>query len=108
MQDFKQYVLYQRFYKIKNGLLVECCNTKVSNLEEGEDLILFQAVEANLGYNVFRYNKEDAMQHIKWFEHRDQAIEYAFTKCVEEEMKLEKAPVSTDPKIEPFKKIEDK
>jgi len=45
------------------------------------------------------------MQHVKWFEHRDQAIEYAFTKCVEEEMRLEKAPSPTDPKVEPFKQV---
>ncbi len=106
MQDFKQFVIYQRFYKTKNGLLAECVNNKVSNLEEGEDLILFQAVEANLGYNVFRYNKEDSMKHIKWFEHRDQAIEFTFTECVAEEMKLEKVPLADSTKIEPFKKVD--
>lgn len=99
MQDLQKHVIYQKFYKTKAGKLVEMVNNKRSNLADDEDLILFQAVEANLGFNVFRYSK-DTMDHVKWFEERDQAIEFAFVQSMSEQMKLDAE--KTSKLLEPY------
>lgn len=99
MQDLQKHVIYQKFYKTKAGKLVEMINNNRSKLEDDEDLILFQAVEANLGYNVFRYSKE-TMDHVKWFEERDQAIEFAFVQSMSEQMTLDAEKASKI--LEPF------
>lgn len=89
------HVLYQKFYRIKEGKLVPTINNKAPKIEDDEDLILFQAVDANIGFNVFRYTKE-RIDHVKWFEDRDEAIEFAHLQCMGEEHKLK----------EEFKKLE--
>lgn len=95
------HVLYQKFYRIKEGKLVDPVNNKAPKIEDDEDLILYQAADANIGFNVFRYTKS-GIQHIKWFEERDEAIEFAFLQCMGEEHKLAQEQQSE------FKKLEEK
>jgi hypothetical protein len=102
----RQHICYQRFYRTKAGKVIELVNNRPPKQEsEDEDLILFQAVNCNIGYSVFRYTKT-SIAHIKWFEERDQAIEYAFTESLKEQVELEKNPPKFEPlpvdKIEPI------
>lgn len=108
MSEIQKQVLYQKFYRIKEGKLVDPVNNKQPKIEDDEDLILFQVVDSNLGFNVFRYTTRDPVQHIKWFEERDEAIEFAFLQCMGEQMKLEQSKGSekVSEKIEEFKKLE--
>jgi hypothetical protein len=83
-----QVICYQKFYRIKEGKLVEIVNNKIPSLESDEDLILFQVVDANIGFNVLRYTKT-SINHVKWFEERDKAIEYSFIESLKEQIKLD-------------------
>lgn len=100
----KKEILFQKFYRIKQGKLVEAVNNKQPKIEDDEDLILFQVVDANIGFNVLRYTKE-SVGHVKWLEERDEAIEFAFLQCMGEVVKLESSTGTSD-KIEEFKKLE--
>jgi len=103
MTEEQKKALYQKFYRVKEGKLVDPVNNKNPKIEDDEDLILFQVFDANLGFNVFRYTK-DSCEHVKWFEERDAAIEFAFLQSMGEQMKLQQP--KTSEKIEEFKKLE--
>jgi len=109
MAEIQKEVLYQKFYRLKEGKIVDPVNNKQPKIEDDEDLILFQVVDANLGFNVFRYTTRDPVQHIKWFEERDEAIEFAFLQCMGEQMKIQQDQPQnkSNEKIEEFKKLGD-